>query len=90
MNPSEVQTILINLLRNAFDAVSDSRVNRFVQLKIFEEKEKIIFEIADFGGNLHFNISQHIFPHILQPNRWVWVWVFFGFSKLLLKETVAL
>ena len=61
MNPAEVQTILINLLRNAFDAVSDRRVNRFVQLKIFEEKEKIIFEIADSGGSLDSNISQHMF-----------------------------
>jgi C4-dicarboxylate-specific signal transduction histidine kinase len=61
MNPAEVQTILINLLRNAFEAVSDIRVDRIVQLKIHEEKGKVIFEIADSGGDLDPKIAKHMF-----------------------------
>ena len=61
MNPAELQTILINLLRNAFDAVADCINQRRVNLSINEEKGKVVFEVADSGGDLETDVAQHMF-----------------------------
>lgn len=60
MNPAELQTILINLLRNAYDAVTELADRRYVRLKITREKRNVIFEVADSGGGIKPDIALHM------------------------------
>jgi two-component system sensor kinase FixL len=52
LNPGELHSILINLINNAFDAVTDQRVNgpRVVQLDVRpDQDDRFVIEVIDSG-----------------------------------------
>lgn len=59
---SEVKQVLINLIRNAEDAiVNNTQGKRFIKIQTYEKKDHIVIKIADNGGGISPDIVKNIF-----------------------------
>lgn len=59
---SELKQVLINLIRNAEDAIVEHRKeNRVIQIMTYEKGENIALKISDNGGGIPPDISKNIF-----------------------------
>ena len=59
---NELKQVIINLIKNAEDALMDKDVqNPFISIKTFDKENEMIFEIKDNGGGIDENIIENIF-----------------------------
>ena len=62
LDPDGMHTCLTNLVSNAIDACSMSeRRGTKVTIKVFEGRDKLIFEVLDNGSGIDYEIKQKIF-----------------------------
>lgn len=60
--PNELATILVNILTNAKEAIIKNNVkNGVIKLKVYSNKNYLIFELSDNGGGIPENILDQIF-----------------------------
>jgi C4-dicarboxylate-specific signal transduction histidine kinase len=59
----QIEQILLNLLQNAFDAVAEQPVEKWVRLDVSLSEESVIFSVTDNGPG----IPEELRPHIMEP-----------------------
>lgn len=67
---NEFAQVLLNLLNNAKDALSDSNeTKRYIHISLSEENDQIILLFCDNGGGIHVDILPKIFMPYLSTKR---------------------
>jgi hypothetical protein len=77
-NPNQIQQVLINLVSNAFEAMSQTPPTRR-KVKIdteYHDDEKVRVSVRDYGCGIPNEARARIFEHFLPPRNkdleWVW------------------
>jgi PAS domain S-box-containing protein len=62
LDPEGIHTCLTNLVSNAIDAcMMSEQKGSLVTVKVYEEREKLIFEVSDNGSGIDYEIKKKIF-----------------------------
>lgn len=66
MNPAELQTLIINLIKNAEDAITLNDIkNKFIGLTVLVDDKSVTIQIADSGGGISSESTDHLFaPYV--------------------------
>lgn len=71
MNSAELQTLIINLIKNAEDAIELNNVkNKYIGLVIIVNDKSVTFQIADSGGGISSESTDHLFaPYVSSKEK---------------------
>lgn len=70
-SPNELSQVLINILNNAKDAINQNKsIEKWIELKLFASKERILITVEDSGGGVSEKIKEKIFePYFTTKNE---------------------
>ncbi len=69
VSPQEMKQVLLNLITNALDSISEQRENGLVQISIVPEAKQVRIVIDDNGCGLTDEVKQHLFEPFFTRRR---------------------
>ncbi len=60
INSSEIIQVLINLLNNAYDAISE-QTERWIELNLYDEEDYVLLDVLDSGHGIDKEVAKNIF-----------------------------
>ncbi|QKF81925.1 transporter substrate-binding domain-containing protein [Halarcobacter ebronensis] len=86
--PSELQQVILNILKNAEDALCERKgKNRKIFISTLKEKNKVVISILDNGGGIDKNIIDKIFdPYFSTKNKKDGTGLGLYMSKIIINE----
>jgi FixJ family two-component response regulator len=70
----QIQQVLVNLMRNALEAMTESQDRKLVVATVLRDQETIEITVADSGPGLALGVMDHLFQPFFRPSATAWGW----------------